>query len=199
MLPTGRSVLLRKLPIPRHGCGADLCKHSYGDHRITGFLARQPGGGALLPDPPAATWWAPSPPAPQYTCRHGHGCREVHDVPIGQPNASRGHKRADGRRLIGAVDAINGVAEIKCARAERVARTTRHETRQVGLAVNHLFSFGGRQSGQASILDTFSTPAQVNLRARRRCRSAAPCHCRARDTDRCSPYRDDRPLGSLVR
>src|ERR1700736_6747041 len=43
------------------------------------------------------------------------------------------------RRLIGAVDAINGFAGIKCARAERVARTTRHETRQVGLAANHLF------------------------------------------------------------
>jgi hypothetical protein len=52
---------------------------------------------------------------------------EVYDVPIGQPYAARGHERADGRWLIGAVNAIHGLAEIKCARAERIARTTRHE------------------------------------------------------------------------
>ena len=64
---------------------------------------------------------------------------EVYDVPIGQPYAARGHERADGRWLIGAVNAIHGLAEIKCARAERIARTTRHEPRQIGLAGDHLF------------------------------------------------------------
>src|SRR5262245_50560714 len=48
---------------------------------------------------------------------------------------------ADRLRLIGAVDSIDRIAEIERAGAERVARTSRHETWQVGLARNH---FGRR-------------------------------------------------------
>src|SRR5580692_980984 len=40
-------------------------------------------------------------------------------------------------RLVCAVNAIDGAAEIHGARAERIAGTARHEPRQVGLALNH--------------------------------------------------------------
>src|SRR5262249_7873620 len=45
---------------------------------------------------------------------------------------------ADGVGAIGAVDAVNRGAEIHRARAERVARAAGHETRQIGLARDHL-------------------------------------------------------------
>src|SRR5438477_5021789 len=43
----------------------------------------------------------------------------------------------DGLRLIGAVNAVDRVAEVECARAERVARTAGHEPRQIWLALDH--------------------------------------------------------------
>ena len=46
---------------------------------------------------------------------------------------------ADGRRLIGAVDAIFGVAEIEGARSQRVAFAAGRKARQVRLARDHLF------------------------------------------------------------
>src|SRR5437868_450295 len=44
---------------------------------------------------------------------------------------------ADGLRLIGAVNAVYGAAQIQRASTERVARTARHEAGQVWLARNH--------------------------------------------------------------
>src|SRR5262249_975241 len=46
---------------------------------------------------------------------------------------------ADGRRLIGAVDAVNRLAEIERARTERIAIAAGHEARQIGLALDHFF------------------------------------------------------------
>ena len=47
---------------------------------------------------------------------------EVLDVLVDQTNAARGHELADGRWLVGAVDAIERVAEIERTRAERIPR-----------------------------------------------------------------------------
>ncbi len=74
-------------------------------------------------------------------------------------DAARGDELADRRGLVGAVDAIDGGAEIHRARAEGIAGA-RHEARQIGLALDHL----GRRMpirpfGLARI---FCTPVQVN-------------------------------------
>ena len=87
-------------------------------------------------------------------CRHGrclvparqhHHARahldagvQVRDVLVGEPDAARGYEGPDGGRLIGAVNAINGVTEIKRARAERVAIAAGHEARKIRLALDHL-------------------------------------------------------------
>src|SRR4029453_17810530 len=42
------------------------------------------------------------------------------------------------RRLVGAVDTVNRFAEVKRARAERIARAAGHETGQIRLTVHHL-------------------------------------------------------------
>src|ERR1700678_3866867 len=68
---------------------------------------------------------------------HGDAAVEILDIPVDQANAARGDERADGRGLIGAVDAIERVAKIESARTERIALAARHEARQVGLAVDH--------------------------------------------------------------
>jgi hypothetical protein len=48
---------------------------------------------------------------------------QVRDVLIGEPDAARGHEGPDRRRLIGAVDAVNRLTEIKRERApERISR-----------------------------------------------------------------------------
>ena len=46
---------------------------------------------------------------------------EVNDILIGQADAARRHEAADGRRLVGAVDPVDGLAEIESARAQRIA------------------------------------------------------------------------------
>ena len=53
-------------------------------------------------------------------------------------------------RLVGAVDAIDGAAEIHGAGAERVAGAAGHEARQIGLAGEHVA--GGCQSGHSALL-----------------------------------------------
>src|SRR3954447_20492566 len=63
---------------------------------------------------------------------------QVRDVLVGEPDAARGDEGPDGGRLIGAVNAIDGITEIKRARAERVAVAAGHEARKVGLAFDHL-------------------------------------------------------------
>src|SRR5262249_57107533 len=45
---------------------------------------------------------------------------------------------SDGLRRIGAVDPVNGPAEIHRARAERITRAAGHPARQIRLARNHL-------------------------------------------------------------
>src|ERR1700722_6853896 len=67
---------------------------------------------------------------------------EVHDVLVDEADATRRHVVADGFRRVRAVDAIDRVAEIHGARAQRIARATGHEARQVGLARDH---FRGRR------------------------------------------------------
>src|SRR6266404_8828001 len=63
---------------------------------------------------------------------------EVGDVGIDQPEAARRYRGADGVRPVGAVDAIDGGAEIHRARAERVAGSAGHEARQIRLPRDHL-------------------------------------------------------------
>src|ERR1041385_1343138 len=63
---------------------------------------------------------------------------EIAHVGVGQTEAAGRHRGADGLRLIGAVDSIHRVAEIECARAERIARTPGHPARQIRLALDHL-------------------------------------------------------------
>src|SRR5690242_19854989 len=63
---------------------------------------------------------------------------EVGDVRIDQAEAAGGYGGADGIRPVGAVDAVDGGAEIHRAGAERIARPARHEARQIGLALDHL-------------------------------------------------------------
>src|SRR5207249_11910941 len=63
---------------------------------------------------------------------------EIDHILVEQADAARGHEAADGFGRVGAVNAIDGVAEIHRARAEGIARAARHEARQIGLALDHL-------------------------------------------------------------
>src|SRR4029077_14720414 len=58
-------------------------------------------------------------------------------VRIGQAETPRRNRRAYGRRLVGAVNAIDRGAEIHCPSAERIAWPTGHPARQIGLALDH--------------------------------------------------------------
>src|ERR1700730_17774650 len=60
------------------------------------------------------------------------------------------------RRLIGAVDAIDGVAEVESAGAQRIAFAAGHEARQIGLPLDHFFR---RMPVRplAHVTDTFGT------------------------------------------
>src|SRR5919197_1135599 len=57
-------------------------------------------------------------------------------------DAAGGHEGPDGRRLVGPVDAVNRLAEIKRARSERVGLAASHEARQIRLTHDHLFGRG---------------------------------------------------------
>src|ERR1700737_769773 len=63
---------------------------------------------------------------------------EIGDVGIDQPEATGRDGGADRIRPVGAVDAIDGGAEVERAGAERVAGAAGHEARQIGLARDHL-------------------------------------------------------------
>src|SRR6476619_4362968 len=63
---------------------------------------------------------------------------EVGDIGIDQPEAARGNRGADRVGPVGAVDAVDGGAEIHRPRAERIAGTAGHEAWQIGLARDHL-------------------------------------------------------------
>src|SRR5262245_44219592 len=67
-----------------------------------------------------------------------HALVEIDDVGIDQPEAARRHRRPDRLRRIGPVQPVDRGAEIEGARAHRIAGTTGHEARQIGLALDHL-------------------------------------------------------------
>ena len=66
-----------------------------------------------------------------------HPVIEISHVVIDQAEAAGRHGLPDRFRRVGAVDAVHSVAEIHCARSERVAGATGHEARQIGLALDH--------------------------------------------------------------
>src|SRR4051812_26459114 len=70
---------------------------------------------------------------------------EVGNVFIGEAQAAGGNVGADRLRSVGAMDAIDGAAEIHRAGAERVAGAAGHVARQIGLALDH---FRGRGPGR---------------------------------------------------
>src|SRR5438067_640843 len=63
---------------------------------------------------------------------------QVDYVLVGKAEAARRDRLADRLRLVGAVDAEEGVAEIHGTRAEGILRSTLHVARQVGPAAEHL-------------------------------------------------------------
>src|SRR5271166_6783927 len=66
-----------------------------------------------------------------------HPIVKVDHVVVDEPKAARRDGVADRLRLVRAVDAVHGLTEVHRARAHRIARAARHETRQVGLALDH--------------------------------------------------------------
>src|SRR3984893_9529977 len=67
-----------------------------------------------------------------------HTAIEVHHVVVDHPDAARCRAPADAPRRIGAVNAIEGTAEIQGTRPERIAFAARREARQVRRALDHL-------------------------------------------------------------
>src|SRR5712672_2040262 len=63
---------------------------------------------------------------------------EVGHVGVDQPETAGRDGGADRIRPIGAVDTIDGGAEVKRAGAERISGAAGHEARQIGLARDHL-------------------------------------------------------------
>src|SRR3984893_9465670 len=72
-----------------------------------------------------------------YLGAHGDAFIEIGYVGVDEPEAARGDLGADRVRPVGAVDAVDGGAEIHRARAERIAGTAGHEARQIRLARDH--------------------------------------------------------------
>ena len=62
--------------------------------------------------------------------------RRAARIGIAHADASARDLRADGGRIVGAVNTMVGVAEIKCARAKWIARATTDPARQVRLTGN---------------------------------------------------------------
>src|SRR3954447_12996087 len=56
--------------------------------------------------------------------------KQVLDIVVEQADAARGYEGADGRRLVGAVDAVDRLAEIERPRTQRITGTARHEAGQ---------------------------------------------------------------------
>src|SRR6476620_4073553 len=67
---------------------------------------------------------------------------EIGHIRVGQAEAARRHRGADGLRLVGAVNAIDRGAEIHGAGAERIARPAGHPARQIRLALDHFLRWG---------------------------------------------------------
>src|ERR1700688_1778816 len=66
-----------------------------------------------------------------------HALIEIGHVVVGEADAAARHLLADGRRIVGAMDAIFAAAEIHGARTERIARAAGGHARQVRLARDH--------------------------------------------------------------
>src|SRR5215470_178865 len=62
---------------------------------------------------------------------------EVGHVLVEHADAAARHLMADGGRRVGAVDAVNGIAEVHGAGPQRVTRAAGHKARQVRLALQH--------------------------------------------------------------
>src|SRR6266851_1285637 len=79
---------------------------------------------------------------------HDHGRADfdpvvkINDIFVGQTDAARSGRGADGVRLVRAVYAIHRVAEIKGACTERIGGAAAHVTRKVGPPTDH---FSGRR------------------------------------------------------
>src|ERR1700730_7341761 len=67
---------------------------------------------------------------------------EVDDIVVAQSNAPRSSGGADGVRLVRAMDAIHGIAQVHCACAERIGRAAAHMMWPIGPPPQHL---GGRR------------------------------------------------------
>jgi hypothetical protein len=67
---------------------------------------------------------------------------EVDDIVVAQSNAPRSSGGTDGVRLVRAMDAIHGIAQVHCACAERIGRAAAHMMGQIGPPPQHL---GGRR------------------------------------------------------
>src|SRR4029077_14240676 len=103
---------------------------------------------------------------------------KVLDVLIGQTNAAGGHEAADSGRLIGAVDAVFGIAQIHGARAERIGLAPGHEARHVRLARDHLLwrqpvrpffhaaDALGARPGEAFAADTYAVTDRLSVTER---------------------------------
>src|SRR5262245_33387681 len=99
---------------------------------------------------------------------HRHPIIQIDDGVVHQAEATRRHGIADCLRLVGAVDAVDGVAEVERARAQRVAGAAGHEAGQVRLARNHLGRWGpvgpfrlARDRQEAGPLETFAADADA--------------------------------------
>src|SRR5579863_8330749 len=67
---------------------------------------------------------------------------KIFHVLVAQTDAATRHVLADRARIVGAVDAVIGVAQIHGASAERIARTAADPARQIRLTGDH---FGWRR------------------------------------------------------
>ena len=66
-----------------------------------------------------------------------HSIIKIDHVIVGEPEAARRDCLADSVRLVGAVDAVDRLAEIERARAQRVAGAAGHEPWKIRLALDH--------------------------------------------------------------
>src|SRR5215510_271006 len=71
-------------------------------------------------------------------CAKSDAIVEVDHIIVDQTNAATRGPLANAGRVIGAVNAIFGAADIYRTRAEWIAGATRNHARQIGLATDHL-------------------------------------------------------------
>src|SRR4029079_19310310 len=73
-----------------------------------------------------------------HTCANLNAAVKILYVIVEKANAARGYERANRRRLVGTVNSIERIAEIKRAGAKRITGTPRHHARQIRLTLDHL-------------------------------------------------------------